>query len=647
MINKIKEIAERLHLNHLGMLIYRLGLVMLIFTIMRIAFFFFNQKFFTGVGPGEFLFMLYGGLRFDLVAILYTNILFILMLALPLPFRYNLIYQKIAKGIFMVTNSIIIAANAIDFIYFRHTMRRTTVTVVKEFENELNFSSLAFQFFKDYWYIALLFVALVYLLSRLYGKPLHNNQKTYFKPIIYYPTGLICLSIAVGLFVAGVRGGFLHSTRPITLSNAGEYVRNPVEMAIVLNTPFSIFKTLEITYLDYANYFENEEELDSVFTPLHRPQHKGPFKAENVVIIIVESLGKEYIGALNNVEKGYTPFLDSLVSVSKTFRHSFANGKKSIDAMPSVLAGIPSLVEPYVVTPYSGNKINSLANLLKKKDYTSAFFHGAPNGSMGFLAFANIAGYDKYYGKSEYGNDKDYDGIWGIWDEEFLQFSAQKMNEMKQPFLSTIFTVSSHHPYKVPERYEGKFPKGDLRMHQCIAYTDYALKQFFEKAASMPWFNNTLFIITGDHTNADTYYKEYQTPAGIFSVPLIFYKPGSDLRGIEDRLAQQNDIMPTVLNYLNYDEEYIAFGQDVFAENNEAFVVNYNGYYQIFMEDYLLQFDGQKPLAFYNFKTDTFFKHNLINQLPEQQQRLENKIKALIQQYNRRLIDDDLLPKKK
>src|SRR5690606_15915248 len=150
------------------------------------------------------------------------------------------------------------------------------------------------------------------------------------------------------------------------------------------------------------------------------------------------------------------------------FSRGYANGRKSIDALPSSVAGIPSSETPFVLSHYSGNNINSLASVLKNHHYYSAFIHVAPNGSLGFSAFVLQSGFDSYIGMTEYGNKKDFDGHWGIWDEPFLQFMANGINDLKQPFLASAFTLSSHHPFKIPSEYEGVFPKGDIPIHQCV-----------------------------------------------------------------------------------------------------------------------------------------------------------------------------------
>ncbi len=342
--------------------------------------------------------------------------------------------------------------------------------------------------------------------------------------------------------------------------------------------------------------------------------------------------------------RGYTPFIDSLMQHSKVNWYSFANGMKSIEAIPSVLTSIPGIKEPFVTLRYTDNKLPSLPVMLQEKGYNTSFFHGAPNGSMGFQAFVNLIGVQKYYGKTEYANDADYDGIWGIWDEEFLQFWAQKMNTFKQPFMSTMFTVSSHDPYKVPQRYEGVFPKGNLPVHEAMGYSDHAVQKFFEKAKTMPWYKNTLFVITADHAAANAHYPEYQTSVGNFSIPILFYAPGdSTVRGVDSTtLVQQIDIMPSVLGYLNYDKPYFAFGKNIFKKAPLNFAVNYDGGYQWFNGPYILQFDGQKTVGLYNYQKDRLLKNNLAGKLPDVQRLMEAQVKAFAQQYINRMLDDQL-----
>lgn len=629
-------------------LLYNLFLMLIIYYLCRIFFFIVNKSYFSDVTFAHFMNLLKGGLQFDISALLYTNLIYLAMQIFPFKFRHNLTYQRTAKWIFIVINSLAVIINCIDIVYFRFTNRRTTSTVFSEFKNENNLFKIIGTAIIEYWYVTLFAAFVIFILYKFYRTPKTVDKKisTLKSNITYYSLQTLLMCALVFVSIIGMRGGIVAPHRPITISNANAYVNKSAETAIVLNTPFCIIRTLDKEVYKNPHYFGNEEEMTAVYSPIHYPSASGEFKPLNVVIFIVESFGKEYSGFFNKdldngTYKGYTPFSDSLYNEGFTFKYSYSNGRKSIDAMPSILSSIPMIIEPFISTSYSINNISSIAAVLKEKGYYSAFFHGAHNGSMGFLAYAKSAGFDDYFGLTEYGN-ADLDGMWAVWDEEFLQFYANKMGELKQPFVTAVFTATSHHPFKIPERYEGCFPEGDKPIHKCIGYTDYAIRQFFSKMAQYEWFNNTLFVITADHTNMVTH-KEYYTDVNGYAVPVLFYHPGSDLKGMKTFPVQQIDIMPSILGYLNYDKPYFAYGQDIFNTNeDEKFVVNYNnGLYQLLNNDYFMQFDGEKTKSIYNYKSDILLQNNILGQI-EQQPEMEKLLKAIIQQYIVRMVENRL-----
>jgi phosphoglycerol transferase MdoB-like AlkP superfamily enzyme len=626
----------------------RLILLLFLFSVQRLAFYFYNHSLFDQVTLSSLSYMLYGGVQFDLTAILYFNLLYIVLLLVPFTFRYNKSYQKMLDVLFVFTNSVAFVMNSADVIYYRFSLRRTTFSVLKEFENESgHLMKMLSQFVFTYWYVTLFLVLLLSLFVWSVKQIPVRNAKPKIN-LFFFLANTVLLGLVVALCVVGIRGGIGKHVRPITLSNASKYVVNVNERAIVLNTPFSFFRSMETKGFERKKYYANEGLLNDVYTPVHEANDTNQFVPLNVVIIIWESFGKEYTGFYNEhldkgKYKGYTPFMDSLLNESHVCFYSYANGRKSIDAMPSVFASIPSLQEPFVLSHYSGNQFKGLPLVLKDKGYYSAFFHGAPNGSMGFDAFAKQAGFDVYFGKDEYGNDDDFDGTWGIWDEKFLSYFADEMNEFKEPFLSAVFTLSSHDPFKIPKQYEGKFPEGEGPILRSIGYTDYSMRRFFEKASKMPWYKNTLFVITADHASTP-FASTYKTMAGSFSIPIFFFQPGDrDLVTVDSSLIQQVDIMPSVLGYLGYDEPYFGFGNNVFDPSEEHFVVNFrDGVYQYFEGDYLVQYDGDAIVAVYLYKTDLLLLDNLIGQYEDVEVKATKQIQAFIQQYNNRMIDNRL-----
>lgn len=595
-----------------------------------------------------------GGLMFDTSAILYTNALYIVLMLFPLHWKENPVYHKICKWLFIMTNSLTFAINLADSVYFQYTMRRTTTTVFGEFGNEGNMGSIVATEFLRHWYLVLLFIVLVACLWRCYAQP-----RLEWKKILHWRkydiACLLSLLLIAPFCVAGMRGGFTTAVRPITISNANQYVEHPADAALVLNTPFALIRTIGKNVFQVPHYYDSVEELEAVYTPVHTsPSSSTSLTRKNVVVLIVESFGREYIGALNNEleggkYKGYTPFVDALISKSTTFRYTFCNGRKSIDGMPSVLSSIPMFVEPFILTPSSMNDYTGLAGILGREGYETAFFHGAQNGSMGFQAFARKTGFQHYYGRTEYEEahgTEDFDGTWAIWDEPFLQYYAEVMGQMKQPFMTAVFTASSHHPYVIPEKYKEVYPEEGIIMHKCVRYTDMAIGKFFKSASRQPWFQNTIFVLTSDHTNMSDH-PEYQTDLGGFCSPIIIYDPSQEEGRVEDKIAQHIDILPTVLGMLGYSKPYFAFGIDVLnTPAEDTWAVNHiNGIYQYVKNGYVLQFDGQKTKGFYSL-SDSLMQHNLIHRpsTVSHQSQMERELKAIIQQYMERMTQNRLLP---
>ena len=604
------------------------------------------------------------GLLFDTPAILYTNAIILVMFLLPLHWKEHPVYYRVARWIYTIVNSIAVYMNLMDCVYFPFTGKRTTTSVFAEFSNESTGEMLKIfgGQFLSHWYLVLLAALVTWAFWKLFRPIPKSVERPSHKPR-YYTIQVISLFVTIPLCIAAIRGGVTKSTRPITISNANQYVNRPAETGIVLNTPFSIFRTLKKTPFVVPDYM-SDEEATAIYTPLHQPNDSAAFTPRNVVVLILESFSKQHIGFYNKTLRngtyhGFTPFLDSLITDgAMTYRYSYANGRKSIEGMPSVLSSLPNFVEPLFLTPASLNVMSGLARELgENKGYTTAFFHGAQNSSMGFHAFARATGFQRYYGREEYNadpnfhGDDDFDGTWAIWDEEFFQFYAQQMNTMKEPFMTALFSASSHDPFVVPEKYKGRFPQGESPLQECIAYTDYALKRFFEEASKQPWFKNTLFVITADHVSQqiDPFYC---TTLGNYCVPIILYAPGDpSLHGYdEQQVVEQIDIMPTVLGYLHYDKPYIAFGRDMISgQANDGFALHWlpeSSSYEYVWGDYALQFDGKEVTSAYAFRTDSTFAHNVLSKIPPAtRNRMERHMKSFIQQYMQRMTTDQLVIK--
>lgn len=625
-------------------------LTLLAWLLTRLCLYFFNPSLFGNFAHGEFSGIFFGGLRFDLSSMVVFNALFIAINVIPWPFREHKSFRLARLLTYVIPNILGLLLNLADTAYLPFSGKRMTgdiLNFMKAGGNDL--LHLIPQYLLDFWYAAILLIALSVLMVRLFV--LLNPKLEGRVTMGYALKQLISFLVFVLLSVFAIRGGF--QLKPINIITAGQYAA-PSNISLVLNTPFTVMKTLGNRELKVVSYFPSEDALNDVFDPVQKMkamplEDSLPKGNMNVVMLILESFSTEHIRSLQFQpkvpgSKSFTPFLDSLAGKSLAYQ-AFANGKRSIEGIPAVLASLPTLMNnDFITSSFAGNKINSLASILKAKGYTSAFYHGGNNGTMNFNDFAKMAGFDQYYGRNEYNNEADYDGKWGIYDEPFLQYFASNLKKTKQPFCAALFTLSSHHPYNIPEAYEDKFPKGNLRIEESIAYTDYALKRFFETASKQPWFKNTLFVLTADHTSEanETFYK---TRMGMYSVPVIFYQAGVNLKGKSAGPVQQTDIMPSVLQYLHYNSAFTAFGNSVFDKSAPAFAVSYlNNSYLFLQGDYALVFDGVITKEIYNVKKDPLQTKNLIDSKPAVLPAMETYLKAIIQQYNNRMVENRLLP---
>lgn len=609
----------------------RILLVLLIYTICRVLFLIFNFGAFNRPFFNAFI----GGVRFDLSAIAYINLLFAFFHAVPGKFKYHKIYQKTLKILFYAVNLVFILTNFVDFEYYKFTGRRSTfgLLTAQGMENEIG--GLIGSFIMEFWY--LLLIALVLAIAfykaipnlKLSISSIESTKMDYARQSLLF-VGIMCFAVILG------RGGV--QEKPLRIIDSSGYGAIN-HSALVLNTPFCILKTFnKKETLNSPGYF-SKEELDQIFSPVLTINPDKEPTNKNVVLIILESFGRE------NLNIGATPFLDSLITKSYYFENGFANGKLSIDAVPSTLTSIPSLLKHSIITSsYAVNKVNGLPKILKEHGYQTSFFHGAFNGSQNFDQYSIVAGFDNYYGKDEYEGPEAFDGHWGIFDEEFLQFFNKKLSTFHQPFFSTVFTVSSHNPYTVPEKYANKFPKGKTKIYESIAYADFSLKHFFEAAQKEDWYKNTIFVITADHTSSEPTSDPYKTNVGKFRIPILFFDPSNeDLIGKHDKNFQQIDILPSILEYLGISTTVVSYGKSYTSPKDFA-VYYLDNIYHLIDGDYYLAFNGTESLALYNFKKDPLLKDNLLSVELEKAKHMETFIKAYVQSFNERMIDNKLTP---
>ena len=622
------------------LLLRRLALVFILYTILRALFLFCNHRFFRNIGIDQLGLAFLQGLRFDFSAIVAINFLFIFLTFLPRRVEPPPGYERLLKGAFLVINIPFVILNIADLEYFQFNGRRSTLALVfMAGDAGVRISTLVLY----YWPLLVIAGLLISVLVVFYGKRTTSTVRS--DESLPVGTWLLNLLLIFPLGFVAFRGGL--QSRP--LGTALAMPDGPSQLGqLALNSSYTLLKSYHEMGVKRFDYFHDDRELREFLrsltdVPKAIPDEPRP---DNIVLLVLESFSAEYCGA-GNVGHRYTPFLDSLASESLFFFHNYANGRRSIEMAPSILCGLPSLMpESFLESAYSKNDVIGLGTMLAPLGYTTSFFHGAANGTMRFDVLARRAGIEHYYGLNEYPNRAaDFDGNWGIYDEPYLQYVARELSGQKQPFAAAIFTLSSHHPYSVPAKYRGRFNKGTLAIHESIGYTDFATSQFFATACQQPWYSNTLFIITGDHTSKlET--AAYLNSLGQYRVPLLFFHPRGKIAGVDTgRVTQHTDILPSVLDYLQVQpERRLLFGTSIFRQSEGRAFLHINEQYWLVRGTRAFEFAPEGSSRTFDLAKDP----QLRSPLPldsESGRALEKEAKALVQYFNNGMLDNSLYDK--
>lgn len=615
--------------------------LVVIYQLIRICFYLFNREQFSDISMAELAFAFLHGTRFDLYSALWLNApLFLAILFFPSKWQSSKIFRRVSLAWLFLVNCFFLGWNLGDWEFVNFTGKRTTMDIFFLAEDV---GGMGLDIVTYYWFQTLLsfsFFALAFFGFRRIVKN-YNPMSTLIETKKQWSWTVVFV-ILIGI---GMRGGW--QLKPIRPVNAYTGVSQKTGI-LVLNTTFTMLRSKRSGEFQSVHYFDSFEDVMATLEEGkgQRPQSFGEFKGFNVVLIILESFSQEYTGLVDLGLPSYTPFLDELSKRprARTFTQHFASGRRSIDAVPSLLSGIPTLMsEPFISSNFQTNRIIGWGDTLSQLGYETSFFHGAKNGSMYFDSFSAQAGFHHYYGLNEYPNvARDDDGSWGIYDEPFFQFTAETLTESKKPFAAVLFSLSSHHPYHIPDKYNGQFPKGAMDIHQSIGYTDFALKRFFESAEKTDWYNNTIFFITADHTSK-TVHPTSQTLYGGHRVPLVIYAPGKDLPPHPGFVFTQHiDVPKTIYGLLGATPARTTlFGADVFALSEaehpgEVYNFSYPGYWYLNKQG-LFRFDDHGQIQSHENPSDLYLKKQVTDNT---EQWVTQRMRAWLQYYNNGLINN-------
>ena len=623
-----------------------------ILSISRLVWFVANVFWLPPIGIDEYIYAHLVGIYFDVPVVIGLFLPVWIWVIFGHSWRDR--FPAINRILFVISSMTVLIFNGIDTGYSQVTAKRSGYELFDILGDDANRFA---PYLTDNWYIILGLAAMGYLIYRWVPIRGHYPDINFrMRPL----RGLIATLTFAAICLLGFRGGF--QLRPLRAIDASNFVQ-PEIAPLVTSTPLQIISTWKRNGLPNFE-FDIQFPVNSAITSepkISASQHwlfdnstalspfpmsrtlGGGWVQPNIVVIVVESLARDYTGFGNG--KPFTPFLDKIAADPQTIPvpYCFANGTKSIEMVPSIFCGMPSLMsEFYVTSAYASNKVNNAYKLAK--GYKTAFFHGSNNGTMGFQSFLKQTGLQQYHGIDQYPPDlykRDFDGNWGIFDEPYLQHFIRcmdTMNDGKQPIFASVFTLSSHHPYTIPKPYLNKLPGTPETVQHTIAYADIALQKFFQTAATKPWFNNTVFVITGDHTSHSD--KEYfYSQSGHYEVPFLIYAPGIDIKHINEKPNQseefrnqqlriqqpqtftnpprnewaniintatqktlsQCDIIPTLWNLLGANNPRLGFGRSAFDPNYKGYSTHIDkDLYYIIQYPFVLALDQQGKVVDYH-----------------------------------------------
>ena len=608
-----------------------LGTVAAVFFLHRIAFFLLNQDGFPEPPFSAFI----GGIRFDASAIAWLYSPWILsMLVRPVLHGW---FHVVQRSLFHVSNVFCFFLNCTDLEYYKFTLKRSTADLFGIASGGDDLAHLAPVFAKDFWYVVVIFIVSIVLADLGYRIASRRWPSVPEKPWWLWRIGVVLLVVLCS------RGGLQYM--PLAVLDASSY-SSPAYMPLVLNSPFTVMTSIGKPTIEKREFMP-QAEADRIWPVVHfYGQNKLVPGRPNVVVIVLESFSGTYSSLLNGGREGYMPFLDSLMGKGLYYTQAHANGRRSIDGLPAIIASMPKMMEEaFTTSPYADAPFTALPDLLAAEGYSTSFYHGGNNGTMGFDAFARSAGFQRYVGRNEYPHEDHDDGIWGIRDQPFLQFYANELNKEKQPFMSSVFTLSSHHPYKLPEADAKRFAGGKLTIHPTLKYADNALREFFATAHNMPWFANTLFVITADHTADLERNGEQSGSAYDFWIPMVYYMPGVIAPQADVRTTQQIDILPTVLDLIGYARPFFSFGSSTLRiERPPAAISEGNATWLMVTPRVQLRSDGTKIL-WHDGIGSTWKPEEKTLPTAFDLEAAHRLLQASVQQFNTHLLERDMVIK--
>ncbi|HSD06900.1 LTA synthase family protein [Flavobacterium sp.] len=521
------------------------------------------------------------GFRMDAIVLCYLLFLPLALIAL-VPDRFLQKIQRFFNIYFIL------------FLTFILFMEMSTLDFIKEYDTRPNKLFIDYLIYpqevvgtliKSYLFSILVTVLVltgfIYVLTK-YRKQLFEVQ------LMDYKTKLKIFPLVAFFVFFGARSS-LTSKRPINASDAifsTDHLTNSLGLNSFYTVAFALYsmkneKNAEKMYgkMDHTEAISRvkkymdvkPEEYTNKDVPLLHIQKPETTleKPYNVVIILEESLGAEYVGSLGGLP--LTPEFDKLTSEGTLFTDLYSTGTRSVRGIEAVVTGfLPSPSESVVKLNNAQSNFYTIASLLKQKGYDTSFIYGGKANFDNMGSFFNGNGFDKIIDEDDYDSDKSaFHGTWGWSDEDVM---AKANNYYKtlgnKPFVSLVFSSSNHEPFEYPEGRIKPYDKQFNTVNNAMKYADYSIGQFFKLAKKEAYYKNTIFLVIADH-NTRTYGK-HLVPINKFHIPALLIGPNVPKGEKYNKLCSQIDIQPTLLSKIGIPVETPMVGRNLFQLPNST-----------------------------------------------------------------------------
>lgn len=284
-------------------------------------------------------------------------------------------------------------------------------------------------------------------------------------------------------------------------------------------------------------------------------------KPKNLVILLQESLGAQFVGSLGGLP--LTPNLDELSTQGWYFDNLYATGMRSVRGIEAVITGFtPTPARAVVKLGKSQTHFFTIAELLKQHGYDTQFIYGGESHFDNMRSFFLGNGFSEIIDQDDYPNPA-FVASWGVSDEDLMARAHEefeKKHQQGKPFFSLVFSSSNHDPFEFPDNRIELYEQPQYTVKNAVKYADYAIGEFFKKAKQSEYWKDTIFIVIADHDSRVG--GANLVPIPRFRIPGLILGEGITAKR-DPRLVSQIDMAPTLLSLIGISDSYPMLGQDL------------------------------------------------------------------------------------